>query len=113
MKNGGTPLNWATMKEVVIALVELGCRIDTRNFSGHTALHVMVQRDRFECVVALLSCGAASKFKLENVNISIDINIPSVVDRLHRCPPLAKKRSYLFPRLRGEQEGSHPQRVKG
>jgi hypothetical protein len=33
-------------------------RIDARNFSGHTALHVMVQRDRFECVVALLSCGA-------------------------------------------------------
>jgi calcium-independent phospholipase A2 len=58
MKNGGTPLNWATMKEVVISLVELGCRIDARKFSGHTALHVMVQRDRFECVVALLSCGA-------------------------------------------------------
>jgi len=58
MKNGGTPLHWATTKEVVIALVELGCSIDARNFSGHTALHVMVQRDRFECVVALLSCGA-------------------------------------------------------
>ena len=58
MKNGGTPLHWATTKEVVMALVELGCLIDARNFSGQTALHVMVQRDRFECVVALLSCGA-------------------------------------------------------
>ncbi|KAI9556928.1 85 kDa calcium-independent phospholipase A2 [Daphnia sinensis] len=58
MKNGGTPLHWATTKEVVMALVELGCSIDARNFSGHTALHVMVQRDRFECVVALLTCGA-------------------------------------------------------
>jgi calcium-independent phospholipase A2 len=58
MKNGGTPLHWATTKEVVMALVELGCMIDARNFSGQTALHVMVQRDRFECVVALLSCGA-------------------------------------------------------
>lgn len=58
MKNGGTPLHWATTKEVVLALVELGCFIDARNFSGQTALHVMVQRDRFECVVALLSCVA-------------------------------------------------------
>lgn len=58
MKNGGTPLHWATTKEVVIALVELGCHIDARNFSGQTALQVMVQKDRFDCVVALLSCGA-------------------------------------------------------
>lgn len=58
MKNGGTPLHWATTKEVIAALVELDCCIDARNFSGQTALHVMVQRDRFECVVALLSYGA-------------------------------------------------------
>lgn len=58
MKNGGTPLHWATTKEVIMALVELECCIDALNFSRQTALHVMVQRDRFECVVALLSCGA-------------------------------------------------------
>ena len=58
MKNGGTPLHWATTKEVVAALLELGCLIDARNFNGETALHVMVQRDRFECVVTLLSHGA-------------------------------------------------------
>lgn len=58
MKNGGTPLHWATTKEVVIALIELGCFIDARNFSGQTALQVMVQRDRFDCVVSLLSYGA-------------------------------------------------------
>lgn len=59
MKNGGTPLHWCTTREVVAALVELAdCRIDARNFSGQTALHVMVQRERFECVVALLSRGA-------------------------------------------------------
>ena len=58
MKNGGSPLHWATTKEVVIALVELGCCIEERNFSGQTALHVMVQRDRFECIVTLLSRGA-------------------------------------------------------
>ena len=58
MKNGGSPLHWAITKEVVIALVDLGCSIEERNFSGQTALHVMVQRDRFECIVALLSRGA-------------------------------------------------------
>lgn len=58
MKNGGTPLHWATNKDVVIDLLERGCLIDARNFNGQTALHVMVKRDRFECVVTLLSFGA-------------------------------------------------------
>lgn len=60
MKNGGTPLHWCLTKEVVVALVELvDCCVDARNFCGQTALHVMVQRERFECVVALLSRGGA------------------------------------------------------
>jgi hypothetical protein len=29
MKNGGTPLHWSTMKEVVIALVELALMLAT------------------------------------------------------------------------------------
>ncbi len=58
MKRGGTPLHWATTKELVSTLVELGCQVDARNFRGETALHVMVQRDRFECVVFLLAHGA-------------------------------------------------------
>lgn len=70
MKNGGTPLHWATTKEVVTALLELGCLIDARNFNGETALHVMVQRDRFECVVTLLSHGAD----------------PNLVDNLGKSP---------------------------
>ena len=60
MKNGGTPLHWCLTKEVVVALVELvDCCVDARNFCGQTALHVMVQRERFDCVVALLSRGGA------------------------------------------------------
>lgn len=58
MKNGGTLLHWAKTKELVEALVELGCFIDSRNFNKETALHVMVQRDRFDCVLALLVCSA-------------------------------------------------------
>ena len=51
-------MHWATTKEVVSALLELGCLIDARNFNGETALHLMVQRDRFDCVVTLLTHGA-------------------------------------------------------
>jgi len=58
MKNGGTPLHWAKTKNLSLILLELGCSINARNFNGETALHVMVQRDRFECIVALLSHGA-------------------------------------------------------
>lgn len=73
MKNGGTPLHWATTKEVVIALIELGCFIDARNFSGQTALQVMVQRDRFDCVVALLSYGADPNLVDSSGNSSLHI----------------------------------------
>jgi calcium-independent phospholipase A2 len=36
----------------------MGCNINSRNFDGRTALHIMVLRKRLECVVALLSHNA-------------------------------------------------------
>lgn len=47
MKDGGTPLHWATSKEIINAMVELGCIVNARNFHGLTALHKMV-RESFE-----------------------------------------------------------------
>lgn len=58
MKHGGTPLHWALSKEVVEALVDMGCNLDARDFKGDTALHTMVLRERLPCVLALLYCGA-------------------------------------------------------
>lgn len=55
MKYGGTPLHWASSKEVLDALLDRNCDIDALNFVSRTALHVMVMRNRLECVVALLS----------------------------------------------------------
>ena len=55
MKHGGTPLHWSSSREVLQALFERGCDINAVNFDGRTALHVMVSRNRLECVVALLS----------------------------------------------------------
>lgn len=55
MKHGGTPLHWSSSREVLLELVERGCDINAVNFEEKTALHVMVERNRLECVVALLS----------------------------------------------------------
>ncbi|XP_021919753.1 85/88 kDa calcium-independent phospholipase A2 isoform X2 [Zootermopsis nevadensis] len=55
MKFGGTPLHWSCSREVIETLINMGCDINSRNFDGRTALHIMVVRSRLECVVALLS----------------------------------------------------------
>jgi calcium-independent phospholipase A2 len=58
MKFGGTPLHWSCSRQVIETLVDMGCDINSCNFDGRTALHVMVLRNRLECVVALLSRDA-------------------------------------------------------
>ncbi|KAG5870723.1 hypothetical protein JTB14_017056 [Gonioctena quinquepunctata] len=55
MKNGGTPLHWANSRQVIEALIDVNCHINALNFEMRTALHVMVERNRLDCVVALLS----------------------------------------------------------
>lgn len=55
MKHGGTPLHWSSSREVLLELIDRGCDVNSVNFEGKTALHVMVERNRLECVVALLS----------------------------------------------------------
>lgn len=55
MKFGGTPLHWAYSRPVIEALVDMHCNIDALNFDNRSALHIMVLRNRLECVVTLLS----------------------------------------------------------
>lgn len=55
MKFGGTPLHWACSREVVDTLVDRNCNINAVNFEKCTALHIMVLRNRLQCVIALLS----------------------------------------------------------
>lgn len=55
MKFGGTPLHWSCSREVVNTLVDRNCNINAVNFEKRTALHIMVLRNRLECVVALSS----------------------------------------------------------
>ncbi|KAK5642233.1 hypothetical protein RI129_008400 [Pyrocoelia pectoralis] len=54
MKFGGTPLHWSCSRPVIETLVVMNCNINAINFEQRTALHVMVLRNRLECVVALL-----------------------------------------------------------
>lgn len=61
MKDGGTPLHWATSKEIINAMVELGCIVNARNFHGLTALHKMVSEysasiDSFTVFMFASSC---------------------------------------------------------
>ncbi|GLH07345.1 Poly [ADP-ribose] polymerase tankyrase [Gryllus bimaculatus] len=58
MKFGGTPLHWSCSREVINTLIDMGCHINALNFVGRTALHMMVFRNRLDCVVALLSHNA-------------------------------------------------------
>lgn len=43
MKFGGTPLHWASSREVIETLADMGCDVDSTNFSQRTPLHVMVR----------------------------------------------------------------------
>ncbi|KAF5304085.1 hypothetical protein FQA39_LY01870 [Lamprigera yunnana] len=58
MKFGGTPLHWSCSRSVIDILVDKNCSINAINFEQRTALHVMVLRNRLECVVALLCRNA-------------------------------------------------------
>ncbi|CAH1987400.1 unnamed protein product [Acanthoscelides obtectus] len=55
VKSGGTPLHWANSRLVIEALIDVNCHINAVNFEAKTALHVMVERNKIDCVVALLS----------------------------------------------------------
>lgn len=62
MKNGGTPLHWSTSREVLLELILRGCNVNAVNFDEKTALHIMVENNRVECAVLLLSYEADVDF---------------------------------------------------
>lgn len=44
--------------QVLESMIEHGCDLNARNFQDNTALHIMVARNRLNCVILLLSYGA-------------------------------------------------------
>ena len=57
-KYGGTPLHWAKTRQTVELLLPEGADLEAGNKDGETPLHIMVNRKRLACTVALLSHGA-------------------------------------------------------
>ena len=67
VKYGGTGLHYAKSPVFVELLTKQGrCDVNHVSKTGHTALHVMVQRQRLECALALLCAGADINFKLRS-----------------------------------------------
>ncbi|XP_071960521.1 85/88 kDa calcium-independent phospholipase A2-like [Antedon mediterranea] len=65
-KHGGTPLHWAKEQSFVDLVLKYDCDIDAVSKSGDTALHIMVRRQRFPCLMALLCAGADPCIKALN-----------------------------------------------
>lgn len=84
MKFGGTPLHWASSKEVIDALLDRNCDIDALNFASRTALHVMVMRNRLECVVALLSREADMSIADSNGDTALHLAVKE------KCIPIVQ-----------------------
>lgn len=85
MKNGGTPLHWSSSREVLLELVERGCDINAVNFEEKTALHVMVERNRLECVVALLSHEAEIDLRDKEGNTALHVAIQKKLVPIVQC----------------------------
>ncbi|XP_055625339.1 85/88 kDa calcium-independent phospholipase A2 isoform X2 [Toxorhynchites rutilus septentrionalis] len=85
MKHGGTPLHWSSSREVLNSLIERGCDVNLVNFNGQTPLHVMVTRDRLECVVALLAHEAEINVVDNNGNTPLHIAVEKKLIPIVQC----------------------------
>ncbi|KAH8257606.1 hypothetical protein KR038_011853 [Drosophila bunnanda] len=85
MKYGGTPLHWCSSRETLHALIMEGCDVNSTNFDGRTALHVMVARNRFECVVTLLAHDAEIDVLDKEGNSALHIAIEKKLVPIVQC----------------------------
>ncbi|KAL7735011.1 hypothetical protein ACLKA6_011274 [Drosophila palustris] len=85
MKYGGTPLHWCSSRETLHALIMEGCDVNATNFDGRTALHVMVARNRFECVVTLLAHDADIDVLDNEGNAALHIAIEKKLVPIVQC----------------------------
>ncbi|XP_065359483.1 85/88 kDa calcium-independent phospholipase A2 isoform X2 [Calliphora vicina] len=85
MKFGGTPLHWCSSRETLNALIVQGCNVNATNFDGRTALHVMVARNRFECVVTLLAHDADIDVVDKDGNTPLHIAIEQKLVPIVQC----------------------------
>ncbi|XP_066489586.1 85/88 kDa calcium-independent phospholipase A2 isoform X2 [Tiliqua scincoides] len=70
---GATPLHWAKNAEMTKLLIEYGCDLNALSMTGETALHIAVQRGRFDAMMALLVHGAQPNIKEKNGNTPLHL----------------------------------------
>ncbi|XP_066990221.1 85/88 kDa calcium-independent phospholipase A2-like isoform X3 [Macrobrachium rosenbergii] len=58
LHKGGSLLHWVKSRELMDLCLDAGCNPDLRNDKQQTPLHVMVNRNRFQCLMTLLCRGA-------------------------------------------------------
>ena len=79
--------NSAVYTQCVYELSRCGVNLDATNNSGETALHAMIRRGKFECVLGLLAKGTSAAVKGSNgdsaLHMAIEVICPSV--RLSVC----------------------------
>lgn len=85
MKNGGTPLHWAASREVLESLIQRGCYINALDFNGRTALHVMVSKNRLECIVSLLAHEAEIDLRDKDGNTPLHIAVEKKLIPIVQC----------------------------
>ncbi|XP_026638486.1 85/88 kDa calcium-independent phospholipase A2 [Microtus ochrogaster] len=72
---GASPLHWAKNAEMARMLLKRGCDVDSISTAGNTALHVAVMRNRFDCVMVLLTYGANAGARGEHGNTPLHLAI--------------------------------------
>ncbi|XP_016077958.1 PREDICTED: 85/88 kDa calcium-independent phospholipase A2 [Miniopterus natalensis] len=70
---GASPLHWAKNAEMARMLLKRGCDVNSTSSAGNTALHVAVMRNRFDCVIVLLTYGANSSARGEHGNTPLHL----------------------------------------
>lgn len=85
MKHGGTPLHWCSSREVLDALIERGCDVNALNFDGRSALHMMVSRNRLECVVTLLAHEAEIDLRDKDGNTPLHLAVEKKYIPIVQC----------------------------
>nr|XP_004650359.2 85/88 kDa calcium-independent phospholipase A2 isoform X1 [Jaculus jaculus]XP_045009335.1 85/88 kDa calcium-independent phospholipase A2 isoform X1 [Jaculus jaculus]XP_045009336.1 85/88 kDa calcium-independent phospholipase A2 isoform X1 [Jaculus jaculus] len=70
---GASPLHWAKNAEMARMLLKRGCDVDSTSALGNTALHVAVMRNRYDCVMVLLTYGANAGARGEHGNTPLHL----------------------------------------
>ncbi|XP_069593063.1 85/88 kDa calcium-independent phospholipase A2 isoform X2 [Ranitomeya imitator] len=67
------PLHWAKTAEMAVLMLERGSKVNAVSRTAETPLHIMVKKDRFDCVMVLLTNGANPNSKGEHGNSALHL----------------------------------------